>query len=578
MPGIARRADAMREVRQHPNQGVRFMDNETYATLEQQAQQRAKKLAGANIIHWLQRWELAVREHADANCLIEAETRQCWSYGELDHLADTHAELCKPDTSAYIAIRADNSAAFVVAYLAVLKAGCVPVLLNAREKPDKLAALMNDLGIERLLNEAGPAAISASLRQPPLPRKPSPGFAEDGLAPAAIIFTSGTTGPSKAAQFSHRRLIGAGVAWGVRTGMSASSRCYITTPMWHGNGLAVAFAACVECGACAVVRRRFSTSRFWDDIARYDCSSMVYVGELWRYLLHAAGAAERPRHRLRTIFGNGLDQTTWQAVKARFGIRYVLEHYGATEMPGNAMFNGDGKPGACGYVPPGHLDESRYCLLTGDGHAVGRGQCGELLIRVEHGRYLGYTDERLSQQRIVRNVLQPGDCWWRSGDRLRWEEDGYFHFEGRLCENFRWKGENISAQEVEQALLASGVFAHACVYSVDIQGQAGSAPMAAVWPVRHDWHQRAASVLRQRLADYAIPPYLRVVDEAPCTTSTMKIRRETYRAMGYATAPQQVWRLLADAYVPMHEAMERQSAAPPLSGTPKPARREPQGA
>jgi fatty-acyl-CoA synthase len=79
--------------------------------------------------------------------------------------------------------------------------------------------------------------------------------------PAVIIFTSGTSGRSKPALFSHLRLIGAGIAWSIRTGITANSRCYIPLPLYHGNGLAIGFASCIESGACAVIRECFSGQR-----------------------------------------------------------------------------------------------------------------------------------------------------------------------------------------------------------------------------------------------------------------------------------------------------------------------------
>ena len=92
-----------------------------------------------------------------------------------------------------------------------------------------------------------------------------------------------------------------------------------------------------------VVAEKFSASRFWDDIARWDCTLFQYIGELCRYLLAAPPHPLQRTHRLRLCCGNGLAGDVWQAFQDRFAVPRILEFYAATE--GNfSLYNVEGKP------------------------------------------------------------------------------------------------------------------------------------------------------------------------------------------------------------------------------------------
>ena len=188
------------------------------------------------------------------------------------------------------------------------------------------------------------------------------------------IYTSGTTGPSKAALFSHRRFLGAGLTWAGAMCLGQEDRYLVALPLFHGNGGVVALSACVHVGARVVLREKFSVKAFWKDVQVHQVTAMIYVGELWRYLYNAAcrqdaaaaAAAEGAgagagsasgseaipwRTTLRVIAGNGLRADIWPAVLERFGIPRVVEHYGMTEMPAGPYLNFYGVPGSCGYIP-----------------------------------------------------------------------------------------------------------------------------------------------------------------------------------------------------------------------------------
>src|SRR5262249_32870167 len=128
-------------------------------------------------------------------------------------------------------------------------------------------------------------------------------------------------------------------------------RVYCPLPLYHSTGGLCAVGAALLNGGALVLRRKFSATHFWDDVADDDCTIFVYIGELCRYLLNQPPHPKERAPNLRRAFGNGMRQEVWTEFQQRFGVAEILEFYGSTE--GNvSMFNFDGQPGAIGRVPP----------------------------------------------------------------------------------------------------------------------------------------------------------------------------------------------------------------------------------
>jgi fatty-acyl-CoA synthase len=333
-------------------------------------------------------------------------------------------------------------------------------------------------------------------------------------------------------------MIGAGVAWSLRTFMKEEHNCYITLPLYHGNALAVAFSAVVTAGASATLRPKFSVSNFFDDVKRFGCTHMVYIGELWRYLLDRHPQKEQTT--LHTIFGNGLHKELWQKVISRYHISHVVEHFGATEMPASALTNWMDVPGYCGYLPPSHPDNEDIKLIDEKGEEVLPNTPGEAIFRVPNNRYRGYLDPALDKPKIM---LRDGLQWWRSGDLLKRNEEGFFTFVDRVGDSYRFKGENIASADVEKVLMASGLFEEAVVYGIRFPGIEGKIGMASLLPKTSSDEKKLGELLlhlRNHLADYALPFFLRIQDKKHATTSTMKIQKKALSEEGisnYWSAP-----------------------------------------
>jgi len=252
-----------------------------------------------------------------------------------------------------------------------------------------------------------------------------------------------------------------------------------------------------------------------------------YIGELCRYLLKAQASEDETRHRLRMACGNGLRGDIWEAFQARFSIPRILEFYAATE--GNfSLFNVEGKVGAIGRIPPllAHRfpaaivrtdAEREMPLRGGDGLCIAcaRGEIGEAIGRIGTadtggGRFEGYTDPAETEKKILRNVFETGDAWFRTGDLMRLDEQGFFHFIDRLGDTFRWKGENVATSEVNEAILDCPGVRDATTYGVAVAGNDGRAGMAAIVTGCDFDFRTFTDHLTDRLPAYAHPLFVRI--------------------------------------------------------------------
>jgi fatty-acyl-CoA synthase len=243
----------------------------------------------------------------------------------------------------------------------------------------------------------------------------------------------------------------------------------------------------------------------------------------------------------------------WEAFQARFGIPRVLEFYAATE--GNfSLYNVEAKPGAIGRIPSFMAarfsaaivrhdvatemplrNEAGFCIRCArdePGEAIGRISVDET---ARAGRFEGYTTDADSSRKVLRNVFKPGDAWFRTGDLMRMDRQGYFYFVDRIGDTFRWKGENVATTEVAEAVASGPGVLEALVYGVPVPGHDGKAGMAAL--VAGDGFDMAAlrSHLAERLPAYARPVFLRLCERLD-VTETFKQKKGDLAREGFDPA------------------------------------------
>jgi fatty-acyl-CoA synthase len=351
---------------------------------------------------------------------------------------------------------------------------------------------------------------------------------------ALLIYTSGTTGLPKAASISHRRILNWGFWFAGLTGATPQDRLYDCLPLFHSVGGIVAPCSMLAAGGSVVIAGKFSASHFWPDIVRHDCTLFQYIGELCRYLLKAPPSEYENRHRLRLVCGNGLRGDIWEDFQARFAIPRILEFYAATE--GNfSLFNVEGQPGAIGRIPPllAHRFPASLVRLDPDSGAplrneegfciaCARGEAGEAIGRIGTadeggGRFEGYTDAGETEKKILRDVFARGDAWFRTGDLMRIDDKGFFHFVDRIGDTFRWKGENVATSEVNEAVRAFPGVIDATTYGVCIPATDGRAGMSAIVVNQGFDIEALPAHLAQRLPAYACPVFIRISRELDAT-------------------------------------------------------------
>jgi fatty-acyl-CoA synthase len=461
----------------------------------------------------------------------------------------------------------ENRPEYLFAWLGLVKLGAVVALVNTNLRG---AALGHSIGIARARHAivgselaaqfceastslddkpvawctggrvTGTEDLDAALSQ--MSPAPLDRAVRDGLVcrdNAFYIYTSGTTGMPKAANFSHMRMLYMMYGFAGALNATERDRMYDTLPMYHSTGGVCAPGVALTTGGSLVIRRKFSVHDFWEDCHRYRPTFFQYIGELCRYLLNAPPGPHETDHALRAITGNGLRPEIWRAFQRRFAIPKIVEFYGATE--GNvSMLNYDGKVGAVGRVP-GYMRsimrtrivrfdvEREAPLRNAEGFCIecADNETGEAIGEIENeaGRsFEGYTQKSDTQKKLLRDVFRKGDLWFRTGDLMRRDGEGYFYFVDRVGDTFRWKGENVSTSEVAEALGVVPGIAEANVYGVTVPGQDGRAGMAALVVAPGFDPAPLGDALKASLPAYARPAFLRLRPEMEIT-GTFKQRK-----------------------------------------------------
>ena len=393
---------------------------------------------------------------------------------------------------------------------------------------------------------------------------------------ALFIYTSGTTGLPKAANMNHYRLMLAGFAFAGVMATRSTDRMYDCLPMYHTAGGLVATGAILVNGGSVVIREKFSAREFWDDIERWNCTIFQYIGEFCRYLLNSPPQPNETAHQLRLACGNGLRPDVWPDFKRRFGIPHIIEFYAATE--GNvSLFNFEDREGAVGRIP--WFLERRFPtkvvrfdidrqqpIRNAEGFCVEcqTEEAGEVIGKIlkdaskPGARFEGYATQAETDKKILHNAFEKGDSWFRTGDLMRKDADGYFYFVDRIGDTFRWKGENVSTTEVEETIGQFPGVEESNVYGVSIPGRDGRAGMAAL--VINGSFDLAAfrKHLSRSLPDYARPLFLRIRREMD-VTSTFKQKKIDFVAQGFdptvTSDPIFFDDPAAKAFVPIDEAL-----------------------
>ena len=299
---------------------------------------------------------------------------------------------------------------------------------------------------------------------------------------ALLIYTSGTTGAPKAANVSHARVLEWGLWFAGMLDSQPDDRMYNCLPMYHSVGGVVAIGAMLTRGGPSLFANVFPRAVSGTMSSKPTARSSSISASCAATFCEAHRIPAETAHRLRLCCGNGLRGDVWPEFQQRFALPRILEFYAATE--GNvSLYNCEGKPGAIGRIPPFLADRFPIALIridpgTGDALRDTAGRCircevdeaGEAIgpiiaaSRSAARHFDGYTDAEATSRKVLDNVFETGDRWFRTGDLMRKDRAGYYYFVDRLGDTFRWKGENVSTSEVASVVSACPGVTEAVVY------------------------------------------------------------------------------------------------------------------
>ena len=362
--------------------------------------------------------------------------------------------------------------------------------------------------------------------------------AYDGPTPTAadaacLMFTSGTTGPSKGVVMPHAHCYLFGLGSIEALGITEDDRYYVSMPLFHANGLFMQLYATLIAGASAVLRPRFSASAWLDDIRTHRCTVTNLLGAMSQFVIAQPPSTADRDHALRVVCPVPNPPAHEAAWRDRFGVPEVVSAYGMTEV-NIPLYGrlGQSRPGTAGKILDRWFEVSVRDPRTDD--VLPPGEVGEIMVRpkVPFAFMAGYAG--LPQATV--DAWQ--NFWFHTGDSGVMDADGWVSFVDRTKDCIRRRGENISSYEVESAVAGLEGVAEVAAYAVPA-GAEGTEDevMLAVVPapgVRLD-PAALAEHADLVLPRFARPRYIEVVAALP-KTPTQKVRKQQLRERSVTAA------------------------------------------
>lgn len=341
----------------------------------------------------------------------------------------------------------------------------------------------------------------------------------------AVFFTSGTTGLSKGVAMPNAQMNFFAELTRCLTRFTENDTWMAVTPLFHGNAQYMALYPALIAGGRAVIRSRFSASRWVDQLREHDVTVTNFLGVMMDFIWKQPRRPDDADNKLRCVFAAPTAWSILEDFKKRFGIEAFVEVYGTTETttPILSPYGEERPPGAAGLNAAKWFDVAIVDPETD--MEVPIGEVGEFVVRPKHPWIcsLGYYNMPDKTAQAWRNM------WFHTGDAVRRDEEGWYYFVDRLKDALRRRGENISCYEVEQALLKHPAIAECAILGVPADVDAGEDEVLAVIVPNGDLTaQELWDWCRGRVPTFAIPRYVWFRQELPRTPSE-KIQRNVLR-------------------------------------------------
>ncbi len=349
-----------------------------------------------------------------------------------------------------------------------------------------------------------------------------------------IMYTSGTTGPSKGVLIPHGHCYLAGLGLAEATALTAADRYFVCMPLFHANALLMQFVGSLIAGAQVVVTERFRATSWLEEVRAAEATITNGLGVIPEFIFRQPPTGRDRDHRLRLMMAVPIAPEWGADFEKRFGVPF-MQGFGMTECnivaytrPGDDLV-----PGCAGYPLADWFE-----VGIADPHTdapLPAGQTGEIVVRPKLPGCVMAGYFRMPEKTVEawRNL------WFHTGDAGRFDDLGRLHYVDRIKDCIRRRGENISSFEIEQVLNAHPAVAESAVVGIKVAGAGGEdevkayvvpAAGAPVDPVALlDW-------CAPRMPHFAVPRFVEVVTGELAKTPTGKLQKTPLREAGITAA------------------------------------------
>jgi carnitine-CoA ligase len=516
-------------------------------------------------------WARAVQRDPEAVFLLHAGME--YTYGEADEYVESTRQGFERDgviPGMHVAVFLDNCPGYIWTLLALSRIGAVAVPVHAEARGALLTHFLTSSDCEtavvatKYVERIHAAVGSDALKQAWIVLQPEPGdgqpeeplpiiaaaqrtlgfarsFDPDYVSPhreprfndvTLLMFTSGTSGPSKAAVVVQAHPITAALAMAEAAGVTSEDRMHTCLPLSHANAMWFTTWAAITVGASVALGGRFSVRGFWRDIVDTGATQTSLLGSMLQLLWKREPSAEEEVKQVKSMFVVPFPINP-QDYEDRFGAK-LMTVYGMSEWtPISLSRPGEGYGKPPGMAGPLRRDLNDIAILSDDDIELAAGVIGEIAARRKEPfttfqGYYGRPDVTLSDFR---------NLWFHTGDYGYIGADDYLYFVGRKSDSLRRRGENISAGELEDLLLACDAVREVAAVAVPSDLGEISEDDIALFVIPSSGSARPEHIVeyaRANLPRYMCPRYIRFVETLP-RTATEKIRKDELRREAAAT-------------------------------------------
>jgi len=446
-----------------------------------------------------------------------------------------------------VGVMATNSADLVTLLFALARLGAIFVPVNPEFGAREAGYILQHAGVRAVATTPVPMATAreavAELRPAPwffllegehedlptfaamLDAAPAGAPPDAGTPDATVLmlYTSGTTGFPKGVMHSQRNFVLAGEGFVARMWLQPEDRLMCILPMFHINALFYSLAGTLAAGASLVLLPKFSASSFWRTAAESGATQVNIIAAIGNILARRPREEFDPRHRLRVVYGAPITPDLERTFREEFNVPVMIEGYGMTEIPGacNNPYDGERRANSMG-LPARHPDPgvkfAELRVVDDDGADVPDGVEGELWVRTPILMQGYYKDPEQTAASLH-------DGWFKTGDLVRRDADGYYYFVARKKDIIRRRGENISGAEIDRVIDDHPAVVRSAAIPVPSELGEDEILVAIVpKPGASISAEEIAAWCRARLAAIKVPRYVAFVDALP-TTATERVQK-----------------------------------------------------